>query len=138
MAGPYVARVSTWAELTRGFDSAEDAASSVIAPSYLYRGQALAEWTLKPSLTRIFERSGLQREERAQALERDFREIFKARVHEHLDLALLPAENDLLSWWVIMQHYGAPTRVLDWTESPYVALYFAVCSHPGSDGAVWV
>jgi hypothetical protein len=41
-----------------------------------------------------------------------------------------------------MQHYGVPTRLLDWTENPLVALYFAVeDDHPdlkNKDGALWV
>jgi FRG domain-containing protein len=37
-----------------------------------------------------------------------------------------------------MRHYGAPTRLLDWTESLYVAVYFAVEKEPDHDGAVWV
>jgi hypothetical protein len=36
-----------------------------------------------------------------------------------------------------MRHYSAPTRLLDWTLSPYVALYFAVESNWNSAGAVW-
>jgi len=37
-----------------------------------------------------------------------------------------------------MQHYLMPTRLLDWTESPLVALYFAVIKNELFEGALWV
>ena len=42
-------------------------------------------------------------------------------------------------WYFLMQHYGAPTRLLDWTKGAFLGLYFALRSNDGStDAAVWV
>ncbi|MBI2360803.1 MAG: FRG domain-containing protein, partial [Deltaproteobacteria bacterium] len=47
-----------------------------------------------------------------------------------------PGENDFMEWLAVMRHYGAPTRILDWTYSFYPALFFAV-EEAKAESAVW-
>jgi hypothetical protein len=61
----------------------------------------------------------------------DFKRIAETK------LARLPDANDEFNWAQIAQHYGLPTRLLDWTESATTALYFA-CLKPAFDGIVFV
>ncbi len=49
------------------------------------------------------------------------------------------SREDKWEWYFLMQHYGAPTRLLDWTDNALVALFFAVNDQPEpKDAAVWV
>lgn len=49
----------------------------------------------------------------------------------------IPAD-DYVRWAELAQHYGVPTRFLDWTENPLVALYFACESNSSKDAVVWI
>ena len=50
----------------------------------------------------------------------------------------IPGKDDYLEWLVLMQHHGVPTRLLDWTRSILIALYFAVKDFPEVDGEIWL
>jgi hypothetical protein len=64
--------------------------------------------------------------------------FFKRRARRFLSET--PADGDLLGWLTIMQHYGAPTRLTDWTGSPFVACYFAYerAEALGGSAALWM
>jgi hypothetical protein len=50
----------------------------------------------------------------------------------------VPARGEIDKWLFLMQHTGIPTRLLDWTESALVALFFSVCKQSDHDGVVWM
>lgn len=78
---------------------------------------------------------------RALDIERLILQEFRQDGHRHLATWEVPPPQDaypLLSWLIIMQQYGAPTRLVDWTFSPYVAAYFAVREAPEENGVLWV
>ncbi len=89
----------------------------------LFRGQSNADWPLATSFDRCCERESVQKDDRARfekALNREFR-----RAYHHYD-GHVPSSNAKIEWLSLMQHYGAPTRLLDFTYSIYVAAHFAV------------
>ncbi len=49
----------------------------------------------------------------------------------------IPDYEDHIAWLFLMQHHGMPTRLLDWTKSILVALYFVVSKYTSDDGELW-
>ncbi len=99
-------------------------------PELWYRGLQKSAWPLVPKLYR-------PRAETKDLLnaEDEIREEFVRRAPSLT--AHKPA--NAWEWYYLMQHYGAPTRLLDWTENAQVGLYFAVKDSDGlHDGVVWV
>jgi len=103
--------------------------------SRLFRGQSDSTWQLVDSLSRLVTLDASS--DQTVDVERTAFDKFFSQAHLFLDPSTLPEPRSLLAWWAIMQHYGCPTRLLDWTVSPYVATYFAVVENWDYDGAVW-
>lgn len=70
-------------------------------------------------------------------LEVEFIEDFKRHAPTLAAGQTLPSDKDYLGWLYVMRHYGSPTRLLDWTESALIALWFAVSAHQDEDGELW-
>jgi FRG domain len=108
----------------------------VAGPEYrnwAFRGHSDAEWPLYSSLSRYLREYGINREAWAKQEERIFR-IFQRKAHLFLDH--VPNETDAFQWLALMQHHGSPTRLLDFTWSPFVAAFFAL-ERATKDAAVW-
>ncbi|MDQ2042611.1 FRG domain-containing protein [Pseudoalteromonas sp. 20-92] len=87
------------------------------ATNYFFRGHGDSKWKLEPTLDRIIkEPESIKRE----LLLNKFK--FETRGRRGKNPSKLISEND---WWALGQHHGLATPLLDWTESPFVALYFA-------------
>jgi len=90
---------------------------------WLFRGQSKAEWVLKSTLERAFEERELPVIPEYPVEDLILSEFKSAA---HLFSANTPRDEDTIAWLSLIQHHGGPTRLLDFTESFYVAAYFAL------------
>jgi hypothetical protein len=117
-------------------DSWEAFLSHITCPPYsnwAFRGERDASWPLYSSLSRYFQNFGVCPEAWPEQESRILR-IFKRKAHQFLDKP--PVLDDDFQWLALMQHHGAPTRLIDFTWSPYVAAFFAL-ERTLADGVVW-
>lgn len=119
--------VSSWDELNRElYEGSWQSSLGRFRSPFAFRGLSSAHSSLETRLMRL----GGEYHRREQALLRNFRK------YAHRDAAF---GDSLWNWLALAQHHGLPTRLLDWTFSPYVATHFATAktSEHDVDAVIW-
>jgi len=120
-------RPENWNELHRElFENTWNPVIRRHRSNFVYRGMSSAGFNLQTTLMRL---GGNFRELEIHLL-RNFKKYARQDAVQ---------ENNEWNWLAVAQHHGLPTRLLDWTYSPYVALHFATANVGlyECDGVIW-
>lgn len=120
-------KVNSWLDLQKElFEGSWNAMIERHRSPYAFRGLSRADYDLKTSLIRLGANYALLEAH----LLRNFQKYSPREVVER---------DSVWHWLTVAQHHGLPTRLLDWTYSPDVALHFATSNmeYVNEDGAIW-
>ncbi len=124
----YEMAINTWEQAISIFNIL-----SQKTPIWAFRGQSDKKWPLSTK----FEREGQKHDlylDFYQTCERNIIRAFKRQASQHI--SVLPKESDTIDWLSKIQHFGGPTRLLDFSYSFYVAAFFAT-NNSLSESAIW-
>ena len=96
----------------------------------MYRGMKSVEFPFLPKIGRILPPRAFRSRE---ANEQEILRLFKERALRFIDFT--PTSD--WDWLALGQEHGLPTRLLDWTNNPLVACYFAVEEPSEDDGVIY-
>ena len=119
-------KIEAWPDYRERVSSAE-------FRGWAYRGQGDSNWPVFSSLSRYLRDFKVHPGAWSYQEERVLR-IFRRKAH--LYLSHVPHEDDSFQWLALMQHHGTPTRLIDFTWSPFVAAFFAL-ERARQKAAVW-
>lgn len=123
-----VTRIEHWREFSSLLESSF---FNRVDAQFIFRGHRRFDWEMTPTLARVTE-NGIVTEDIAKRQLEMFRKAIRGRISDH---SLLDDEDEREAdeLWSIGQHHGLMTPLLDWTYSPYVALFFAFAKEDQPD-----
>jgi hypothetical protein len=118
-------KINNWKELIEFFDKFNW--SENYSRDWIFRGESDDSRAITPSLERLY-KDNLGSMSQAEKLSLNhFRRRYRGKFKP----------NNSLEWLSLMQHYGAPTRLVDFTYSWYIALFFAIESLSAKNASLW-
>lgn len=111
-----VTRIENWKTLADALDDSFFNRND----QQVFRGHRRCDWGLTPSLARLSTASVISRECADRQLE-----LFRLAVRGRLADTRLVDDGQEDELWSVGQHHGLQSPLLDWTYSPYVAVFFA-------------
>ena len=105
-----VEKIDSWEHLKQ---TIELYAAHPLKDYWIFRGHSDSTWKLRTGIERL----------NLAIEEPKIIDDFKRHAHLYTDTNKI---DNTLEWLSVMQHNGTPTRLLDWTFSPYVAIFFAL------------
>lgn len=111
-------RVESWETFV---EAMRDPQHNRAASEWVYRGQRGGDWPLASTLGRKFDGGSIPIEKRQELLAQ-FELAMRGRGY---DLSAFNGDGSEIEKWAIGQHHGLLTPLLDWTRSPFIALFFA-------------
>ena len=124
---PSDVHVSSWSELqSKLYEGSWQPNLKRFRSPFAFRGLSNSSYIPETTLTRL----GGEYRLREQSLLRNFRKYAHRNATER---------DSLWNWIALAQHHGLPTRLLDWSFSPYVALHFATVNRTqwNHDAMIW-
>jgi hypothetical protein len=118
-------KVNTWLEFIENIEN-----NFIDHKEYLFRGHRDSTWKLESTFDRKYKDS-LKKIESRLRIDKSYDELLKIHLKNFKKNSIGKRINpnkklNNSEWWALGQHYGLDTPLLDWTLSPYIALYFAL------------
>lgn len=132
-----IIKISDWKTLNEIIEATNQHRNGIGISYIQFRGQSDSVWKLDSSLKRIVHGGDIN-EQNALFYEIQVQQEYNSQSHLIEEKLAYKPDMHPMAMFIDMQHFSCPTRVLDWSSSPYVALYFAVNENFDRDGALFI